>query len=235
MKLDDNILRAFSEDALKKDVFAVNEPELVREFFKYIQMNNEFMGTTSAYEIASTMRSYSSWYENKDIQPKHVFASQREVYYVDLGAFNLKYEEGYIHPCVVVKRYGTSVLVIPGSSKSYGKTNDLIFDIQSGNGFRSDTGLFLDQIRCVSTTRLISKLGFGKVTTDIFDKILDKVIQKFFSQKFDEYTQLKNKNNKQQLQLDQQKQKLEILREENDKLKLQIKQYKEVPKNELVE
>lgn len=107
MKLDDNVLKKFCEDITKKHVSAVNEPELVREFLKYIEMHNDFMAKASAYEIASTMRSYSNWYENKDIEPNKEFGEQREVYYVDLGAFNVKYEEGYLHPCIIVKRYGT--------------------------------------------------------------------------------------------------------------------------------
>lgn len=207
MSINENILKKYCEDVNYKSVQAVDEPEVVKEFLKYLEMQNEFMANTSAYQISSTMRSYATWYNNKDIRPKSSIASNREVYYVDLGAFNLKWEEGYIHPCVVLKRYATTVLVIPGSTKQYGTGDPLIFDINAGNGFKENTGLLLDQIRCVSTTRLIRKLGCGKVSEPTFNEILDKVMEKFFSQKFHEYTQLKLKNDKLQKQLEQQKEK----------------------------
>lgn len=232
MNLNESVLKVFCEDVAKKSVKAVNEPTLVKEFLKYIQMNNQFMSTTSAYEIASTMRSYSTWYDNKDIEPNNKYGEQREVYYIDLGAFNLKYEEGYVHPCVIIKRYGTNVLVIPGSTKSYGKSNDLIFDIDAGNGFKENTGLMLDQIRCVSTTRFVSKLEYGKVSPEVFNDVLDRVMKKLFSGKFHEYTQFKLRNEKLQKQLEREKENYNKLKEENEKLKEELKIYKDVTKIE---
>lgn len=36
MNSDDNILKKFCEDINKKDILAVNKPEFVNEFFKFI-------------------------------------------------------------------------------------------------------------------------------------------------------------------------------------------------------
>lgn len=220
LKLNETILRKFCENVAKKKVRAIEEPEVVEEFLKYTQMQNEFMKTASAYEISSIMRSFSTWYDNKDIEPKKSLASQREVHYVDLGAFNLKYEEGYMHPCLIVKKYGSSVIVIPGSTKKYGKKDDLIFDIQAQNGFKENTGLLLDQIRCVSTTRLISKLKYGKVSSEVFSEIMEKFMQKFLSKQFHEMNQLKVKNNKLENNM-------EKIKKENEELKKQLKKYEE--------
>jgi len=213
LKLNETILRKFCENVAKKQVKAIEEPEVVKEFLKYIQMQNEFMKTASAYEISSIVRSFSTWYDNKDIEPKKSIALQREVHYVDLGAFNLKYEEGYIHPCLIVKRYRNSVIVIPGSTKKYGRVDDLIFDVQAQNGFKENTGLLLDQIRCVSTTRLISKLKYGKVSSEVFSEIMEKFMQKFLCKQFHEMSQLKVKNDK--------------LIKENEELKKQLEKHKE--------
>lgn len=233
--IDERELKTFCEDVTKKSVPAVDEPKLVKEFLKYIQMHNEFMLTSSAYEIASTIRSYNTWYLNKDLSPRSAWVSPREVFYVDLGAFNLKYEEGYIHPCVVIKKYGSSVFVIPGSSKKYGKGNDLIFDIQAGDGFSENTGLLLDQIRCVSSTRLISKLSQVKVPKPIFDNIIDKIMEKFFNEKFQKIANLNKDKVKLQEQLDLSGEEITKLTEEINNLKEQLEIYKEIYKNSQLE
>lgn len=226
LKLNETVLKKYCEDVTKKQVPATEEPEVVTEFLKYIQMQNEFMKTASAYEISSILRSFSTWFDNKDSEPKSSFASQREVHYIDLGGFNLKYEEGYIHPCLVIKRYRNSVIVIPGSTKKFGLSNDLIFDIHAGNGFKEDTGLLLDQIRCVSTTRLISKLRYGKVSTEVFSDVMDKFMEKFLSKQFHDFTQLKIQNTKLQKQLEQSEINAEALKQENEELKKQVEEYK---------
>lgn len=228
MSLDEKKLKKYCEDVTKKGVLAVNEPEVVIEFLKYLEMQNEFMAKSSAYTVASTMRSYSTWYNNKDKMPVDGRSSSREVYYVDLGAFNLKWEEGYIHPCVVLKRYGSSVLVIPGSTKKYGKSDKLIFDVQAGNGFKENTGLLLDQLRCVSTTRLMGRLGNGKVSEIVFDEILDKVMEKFLGRKYNEYNKLKSENDKLQKQLDKESEERNKLAEENEKLIEELEKYRDI-------
>lgn len=103
MQLDDNVIRKYCEDANKKKVAAVEEPEVVKEFLKFMQLNQEFFSICSAYDAASFMRSYGFWYNKKDSEPKKFSVNPGEVYYVDLGAFNLKYEEGFLHSCIIVK------------------------------------------------------------------------------------------------------------------------------------
>lgn len=201
LNLDETTLRLYCEDIEKKKVKAVNEPKLVNEFLTYIQLHNEHMKQTSAYEIASTIRSFVTWYSNKDKEPdkKHI-AQHRDVFYVDLGAYNLKYESGFIHPCIVIRKYGGNAFVVPCSSKKYGKKDDLIFDIKKGGAFRENTGVLLDQARNVSVTRLKRKIG--RVEPEVFKKLLDELMRKYFCQKYKDFEDLKMENKKIETQLE---------------------------------
>lgn len=217
LKLDENTLRLYCEDIEKKKVKAVNETKLVHEFLTYIQLHNEHMKNASAYEIASTIRSFGTWYSNKDREPnKRHIAQHRDVYYVDLGAYNLKYESGFIHPCIVIRRYGGNVLVVPCSSKKYGKNDDLIFDIGKGGAFREDTGALLDQVRNVSVTRLKAKMG--RVSSEVFENLLEQLLKKYFCKKYNDFESLKSKNEKLEEQVSELQIKLKKLEEQfNDK------------------
>lgn len=193
--LNEQILRKYCEDIKKKKTPAINEPDLIKEFLTYVELNHEYLKKANAYEVASNIRSFSTWYLNKDIEPnKRHIAKHRDVYYVDLGSFNLKYESGFIHPCIIIRRYGSNVLVIPCSSKKYGKQDDLIFDIPKGDVFRDNTGALLDQVRNISITRLKSKIG--QVSEDIFDNLINQLVRKYFCKHYNNFENLKIKSEK---------------------------------------
>lgn len=226
IKLNDHILKTIGEDITKKAVPAINEPALVKEFISYLQMQNDFLANNDAYEVANTLRSFEKWYKNKLTEPKEKFIKPREVYYVDLGAFNLKYEEGFLHSCMVLKRHATSLIVIPGSTKSYGKNNPFIFDVEAGNGFRENTGLQLDQIRCVSSIRLGGKLRHGKVSPETFNDITNRILQLFFPIKNHELNQMNSQIGSLNTILEEIKKENENLKRENEELKKENEDYK---------
>lgn len=213
MRLDDNVLRKLCEDLSKKKSPAISEPELVSEYLKFIQMNNELMNIGSAYDIASIIRSYDFWYGKKDAEPKTFYVNPKEVYYVDLGAFNLKYEEGFLHSCVVIKKYGTMVLVVPGSTKKYGKKHFLIENVSAGDGFIEDTGVMIDQLRCVSITRIRGKI-IGTMTDPTFSKIENKIFEAYLCNKFKENEDLKHENENLKKEIDEYKETIEKLKQD---------------------
>lgn len=216
--LNEDILRTYCEDIGKKKVPAISEPNLVNEFLTYIQLHNEHMKKVNAYEIASTIRSFKTWYDNKDKEPnKRHIATYRDVYYVDLGAYNLKYESGFIHPCIVIRRYEGNVFVIPCSSKKFGKDDELIFDIKKGGAFRENTGALLDQVRNVSVTRLKQKMG--RLDADTFNDLLDQLIKKYFCKKYNDFEVLKNKNKKLEEQIADKDNQIKELKNELENLK----------------
>ena len=195
LSLDENILKLFCEDITKKKVPSVEESKLVNEFLVYMQMHNEHMKKASAYEMASTIRSFGTWYKNRNKEPNEKHPAQhRDVYYVDLGAYNIKYESGFIHPCIVIRKYGSSALVIPCSSKKYGLNDDLIYDIPKGKVFTENTGVLLEQTRSISTTRIQGKMG--RLDPDTFDDIIDCLLRKYFCKKYQDFEDLKRNNKK---------------------------------------
>lgn len=222
LKINQTVLRKFCEDVGKKDVLALNEPELIKEFLTYTQIHDEYMKNASAYNMASIIKSFSTWYEDNKKEPEICNSiKNRDVYYVDLGAYNLKYEEGFMHPCVVIKKHNSQVLVIPGSTKKYGIDNNMILDIEAGDGFTKNTGLMLDQIRIVSSTRIVKK-KLGRVKEETFDLILDKIIEKFLGKKRHEIDLLKAQLKESQKEIDKYKSMISELEEQIHLLNLEV-------------
>ena len=91
------------------------------------------------------------------------------------------------------------------------KKNDLIFNIKAGDGFKKNTGLLLDQIRCVSTTRLTKieiKGKQSKVSEETFNNIQDAIIKKIFGKKHEEIQSIKRENNKLKKEINEIKEKI---------------------------
>lgn len=211
-RIDNNILTKYTEDVKMKSKDALDNKELVNEYFVFQNLLNKFIATGNAYEVANIMKSFNLWNLNKDREPKGFKIQPKDVFYVDLGAFNVKYEESFLHSCLVIKKFGTMVLVVPGSSKKYGKNNFLIEDINAGDGFRDGTGLFIDQIRCVSVTRIKGK-KIGQVDDKTFKRVKDKIIEAYFKDIKDELKQSEDNN--------------QLLKKENAALKQEYENLKE--------
>ena len=197
---NDAILRKYTEDVTQKCVNATDAPDLVLQFIEFEALNRKLLNYTSAYELANSLKSYKFWYDKRNFEPNTKFKpNSRDVYYVDLGAFKIKYEEGFLHPCLIIKTYGDKALVVPGSTKKFGKGGFLIEDVVAGDGFVSNTGLLMDQIRCVSTTR-IQGLKLGRMKLETFKRIENKLFDTYLVNKKAEFEKLKN--DKTQLEAD---------------------------------
>ena len=197
---NDAILRKYTEDVTQKNVNATDAPDLVLQFIEFEVLNRKLLNSTSAYELANSLKSYKFWYDKRNVEPNINFKPKpRDVYYVDLGAFKIKYEEGFIHPCLIIKTYGDKALVVPGSTKKFGKDGFLIEDVVAGDGFVSDTGLLMDQIRCVSTTRIQGR-RLGRMTLETFKRIENKLFDTYLVNKKAEFEKLIN--DKTQLEAD---------------------------------
>lgn len=194
-QIHETILKRYTENVLMKSSDALENSELIKEYFILQDLLNDFVQKENAYEVANTIKSFNYWNLNKDREPVGFKIKPKDVFYIDLGAFNIKYEESFLHSCLVIKKYGTMVLVVAGSSKKYGKNNFLIEDVQAGDGFRDNTGLFIDQIRCVSVTRIKGK-KIGEISDQTFDRVKNKIIEAYFPDKHEELKKLKIKNDK---------------------------------------
>lgn len=189
MGLDDSILKKYCENISYKSTAAINEPDLIKEFFKYQNMNNELGEELYAYDLSSNMRSFDFWFSKRNDEPRHFPVRAGEIYFIDLGAYNLKYETGFLHSCLILKQCSKMILVIPGSTKRYGRNNFLIEDVNAGDGFKEDTGVLIDQMRFVSITRIRGR-KLGSVCPDTLKRIQRKVFENSFPSLFKEFSEL---------------------------------------------
>lgn len=183
INIDIDVLKSFYQNDLMKNVSAIEKPELTKEFIKYLNLNNKILTDESAYEVSSIINGFWNWYRNKNKNPINFPVKSRDVFLVDLGTYNLKYEAGYFHPCVVIKKYGTMVLVLPGSSKKYGKRSFLIENVTTDDGFKENTGLQIDQLRFVSIQRIVGS-KVGELSIDKFKTIEEKMLKAYFENYF---------------------------------------------------
>lgn len=187
MQLNDTVLKKYCENVCYKTITAMSQEALIKEFLLYSNLNNEFASNSSAYDLANSLRSFDFWFSKRNVEPKHFPIKNGSVFYIDLGAFNLKYETGYIHSCIVLKQLGKMLIVAPGSTKKYGKGNYLIEDVIAGDGFASNTGVLIDQIRCVSITRVKGK-KIGEVSSPTLRRIEEKVFNAILSDLYKDFT-----------------------------------------------
>lgn len=218
MIINERLLNTYCTDIEKKKTLAVNEPDLIKEFLTYIQLHSECMKNMSAYEMANNIKCFYMWYKDKDRIPLERKVYHREVYYINLGAYNLKYEESFIHPCVVIKQCKDKILVIPGSTKQYKKGFKYVIDVNAGNGFLENTGVMINQIRMVSTSRIVGR-RLGKMNAETYNVILDSIMSNLFSGKNHEMNVLKNELEKSNKMLEKAEERIKILEEELKKHK----------------
>ena len=195
MQIDDTKLNKYCENEAYKSILSVNESDVIKEYFKYQTMNNIFTEKSNAYELSNTMKSFSFWFSKRDSEPNYFPVQPGQVYYVDLGAYNLKYETGFIHSCLILKQCSTMILIVPGSTKKYGKKIFLIEDINAGDGFKENTGILIDQMRFVSITRIRGKL-LGTVHPDTLERVEKKIFQNSFPRHFQKFSKLEMDNKK---------------------------------------
>ena len=224
MNLDEDILKIFCSDIKYKSISSTSQEPLVKEFLKYNDLNNVFANSSSSYDLANTLRSFDFWFSKRSEEPKYFPVKEGSIYYLDLGAYNLKYETGFIHSCIILKQWSTMVLVIPGSSKKYKKNNFLIEDVKAGDGFRENTGVLIDQSRFVSITRIRGKV-LGEIKPETLKRIKDKYLNITLPDLHKSYAEIQNENNTL-------KGEIAIKEEEIEALKKQLQEISEKNQNQ---
>jgi mRNA-degrading endonuclease toxin of MazEF toxin-antitoxin module len=207
-RIDINVLKSVYQDISMKRIQAIEKPELVKEFFKYIDFNNNIFEKKSAYDIASILNSYNDWYVKKDKEPKSFNIRPGDIFCVELGCFNVKYEMSYIHTCIVLKKIGYTVLIVPGSSKKYKKNNFLIEDIEKGDGFKENTGVLIDQSKFVSINRIVGS-RLGMVSKETLKRVENKFLEVCSPNKYNKLKLLEKENNDLKEEIIELKKKLE--------------------------
>lgn len=180
-------------------------------FGLFSKLINKFERTKS-YQTGLFIKSMDDWIdrensENKPLDNKLSFETVKrgDIYMVD---WNLGYspELSYEHPCVVVEILDGFIFVLPVSSQpqyiklayhpvfnTEGNKNYRIVDKE--DGFSKQCVIHLNQGKCISTTRILYKIGTLSFNLDgkseLYTEIREYLLTSYFS---DEYNRLVEEN-----------------------------------------
>ncbi|MGL4848134.1 MAG: type II toxin-antitoxin system PemK/MazF family toxin [Clostridium sp.] len=148
----------------------------------------EFVLKLKEVEIKSIILSLRRWLSTKGKINKVSF-KRGDIVEIDLG-LGYGFEMSYLHPCIILEDSNAGFsLVIPCSTGKFGKKNKYIINGTKEDGFKKDTGVLIDSIRCISKTRINRKVG--EVSLEFYDRINEKILLEFFKKQSMEVRNLK--------------------------------------------
>lgn len=169
------------------------------------------------YEMAHWINFKDRWILNRTVTNQKSY-KRGEILFVDLGASNFRFEPSFTHPCIVLINRKTSLLVVPCSSKKYGKGYWNIIDAEAGvDGFAKDTGIQIEEFRWINKNRVISKMG--KVSPDVLNKVDEYMLNIIPS-----YKKILRKIEDLELENTNLHKEIEKLNQENSKLTIQLEE-----------
>ena len=92
-----------------------------------------------------------------------------------MGSANFGHEPSFTHPVIVLAQTKESILIVPCSSKKYGKGFPEIIDATTNDGFSANTGIQTRSLRWISKNRVLSVIG--STTSSILDKIDEELLK----------------------------------------------------------
>ena len=129
------------------------------------------------YDAAHWVCNIDRWHHNLSSAKNTTTYKRGEIVFLDLGAQNYQHEPSYTHACIVLANRATSILIVPCSTKKYGKGFKDIIDATTSDGFLRDTGIQSESFRWVSKNRVVSS-SRNRVSARVLDE-LDKVFLSF--------------------------------------------------------
>lgn len=164
----------------------------------------------SIYEMGHTVNFIDRWLHNRTSNNTKTY-KRGDIVFVDLGATNFRFEPSFTHPAIVLKNSYNSILIVPCSTKKYGKRLKDIIDAKPSDGFNKNTGVQTDSLRWINKNRIISNTG-KKASGRILDEINKKILEYVPTYKRDKriYEFIKKEN--------------EDLKKENEDLKVKLKE-----------
>lgn len=130
----------------------------------------------STYEMAHWINNTDRWLHNRNSE-NTIGYKRGTILFVDLGANNFRYEPSFTHPCIVLAQSKNFLLIVPCSSKKYGKHLPDIIDATINDGFSCNTGIQIKHFRWISKNRVISSIGTASSRVlNLIDQELLKLI-----------------------------------------------------------
>lgn len=191
-----------------------NDSELFNAFKLTACNIIDLISKFSVYEMGHWINNIDRWINNRNVDNVKKY-KRGSILNIDLGASNFRYEPSFTHPCVVLVNRYNSMLIVPCSSKKYGKGFPDIIDATVSDGFKKNTGIQIESIRWIHKNRVISVVG--KASTQVLNEIDDHILKLVPTYKEEKirYTKVND-------QLDELKKKLDQANDELDKAKKQI-------------
>lgn len=119
----------------------------------------DFLKGFSTYEMAHWTNFSDRWISNRNSELNNIGYNRGTILFVDLGASNFGHEPSFTHPAIVLDQNRDSLLIVPCSSKKFGKGFPEIVDATPSDGFSSNTGIQTNSIRWISKNRVISSIS----------------------------------------------------------------------------
>lgn len=177
------------------------------------------LDSISSYEMAHLTNNIDRWIHNRNSNNTATY-KRGEIIFVDLGAINFKYEPSYTHPAVVLKNAFNSLLIVPCSTKKFGRGYSDVIDAYVSDGFSKDTGIQVGALRWINKNRVISTTS-RKVKPRILDEINNHILSyiptyKRDKRKFEsidiENRELKDKNHALELKIKELEEQIEVMK-----------------------
>lgn len=160
---------ALSKQLNSKQTYGKNDA-ILYPIFAHTQVNtNDALRDFSTYEMAHWTNYVDRWLSSRSSRPNTIGYKRGTILFVDLGAGNFGHEPSFTHPCIVLDQNKDSILIVPCSSKKYGKGFPEIIDATADDGFSTNTGIQTNSIRWISKNRVISVIG--NTNSEVLDKI----------------------------------------------------------------
>lgn len=118
----------------------------------------EIQSELSKYDMCHWINYIDRWISN-NARNNSISYGRGTIVNVDLGAQNYKHEPSYLHPCIILCESKYSALVVPCSSKQYGKGYIGVIDAEVSDGFSVKTGVQMQAYRWIHKNRIISSVG----------------------------------------------------------------------------
>ena len=182
----------------------------------------DFTNSFSKYEMAQWCLHINRWMKNRLYEHTRYY-KRGSIVLVELGGDNFKFEPSFAHPCIILAERERKILIVPCSSKRYGRGfRDIIDAKKNIDGFQLDTGIQVEDYRWVNKNRIISKLG--KTSPDILNKIDKRILKDIPSYRKEKakYAIIENKNSELEEEIIELKNKNSELEEEIIELKNKI-------------
>lgn len=170
--INQQTVTAISKQPNSKNNPGKDNPTLYQIHSSSLTNMTDLLRDFSEYEMAHFINNNERWIQNRSQSVTSTY-SRADILMVDLGAHNFRYEPSFPHPCVVVKNTRQELLVVPCSTKKYGKGYPEVIDATPADGFTANTGIQTHSYRWICKNRVMHKMG--QASSRVMDE-LDKLM-----------------------------------------------------------